>query len=111
MMTTLCPEEQSLPYAKYMDLPMDALPEDVLARINAAPMPSDQVLPISKLRHFYLCGPEERQFGFCLPGDGSGYLAHYLHVPDLTMEDLGWWFSWHIRRPEGVPLEAGNLRY
>ncbi|MBQ9269241.1 MAG: hypothetical protein IJ206_06930 [Oscillospiraceae bacterium] len=108
---TLCPEEKMLPYARFMDLKIDRLPEEVLTRISAPPLSREQVLPIGEISRFYRHGLEEKQFGFCLMEDGSGYLAHYLHIPDLTMEDLGWWFSWHIRRPESVPQEAGNLRY
>ena len=51
-MTTLCPEEQRLPYAKYMDLPMDDLPEDVLARIFTAmmqPHPETGVILMSRV--------------------------------------------------------------
>ncbi|MBE6016365.1 MAG: hypothetical protein E7233_01985 [Lachnospiraceae bacterium] len=111
MFPALCPEEKALSYSKYMDLPIDPLPDNILEQINADPLQSDKVLPIERITHFFEHGFEETDFGFRILDDGVGYLAHYLYVPDLDMPKLGWWFGWSGQKPESVPDGCGNIRY
>lgn len=111
MQHPLCPEELALPYAKFMELPMEPLPDEILAQIHAAPLPLEEVLPIGRISEFYQNGLRQKQFGYAILPDGTGYLAHYLYIPDLTLAQLGWWFDWQIHKPAGLPEDAGNLRY
>lgn len=111
MLPPLCEEEKKISYSKYMELPMDPLPEEILAQVNADPLPAERVLPIERIAHFFEHGFEETDFGYRILENGAGYMAHYLYIPDLEMPQLGWWFGWSGRKPDSVPDGCGNLRY
>lgn len=54
---------------------------------------------------------EEVENGYCIGRDGHSYVTCTQYYENLTVPMLVWWFSFLNRRPKGMPVGKGNLRY
>ncbi|MFV0441646.1 MAG: DAPG hydrolase family protein [Lachnospirales bacterium] len=62
----------------------------------------DQVLKFQDRNRLFEPGYLEKEVGYCVLPDGTGYVANLTFMPGVTAEMFDWWFAWH---------GLDNLRY
>ena len=92
--TQLTEEQKKLSYAKYLYMPMAPIPEEKLAALKAGPMDPSKALRIEDRAELLKPGYMEREQGFCVMGNGTGYGANLTFMPNTTTEMLFWWYIW-----------------
>ncbi len=92
----LTPEQQKLPYAKYVDFPYSdpAIPPEVAATIQV-PMDPKNALRIEDVNLLLDPDYDAPDLGYCTMEDGTGYVAELIDFPGCTREMFEWWFAWH----------------
>ena len=106
----LCPEELALSYSKYYFLDMEPINPLAQQILDAGPIDPAKALPIQNRDELLRPGYLPCELGYCTMPDGSGFIAHYVRMPNVTLEMLDWWFCWHFISPPSVPKGKGNLR-
>lgn len=88
-------EEMHLPYFKYFQQPMAAIPKEKLAVLQGGPS-AVQAVPFEE-RNLFLIGKDSDycQLGYGLFADGTGFVCNRTYMPGVTSEMLDWWFPWH----------------
>lgn len=98
----LTAEEKTKPYSKYYYMELAKLPQETRRQIEAGPIEPAKALAIHNRNDLLKPGYLEKEVGYCVMPDGSGYVAMFTKLPGVTKEMIHWWFVWH-------PLE--DLRY
>jgi phloretin hydrolase len=91
----LTDEEKNRPYAKYFYKEPARIPADVRSALEAGPMDPAAALPFGRINDLLNPGYLEKEIGYCLMPDNSGYTAMLTRMPGVTGEMLDWWFCWH----------------
>ena len=91
----LTDEEAKLPYAKYFNQPMAAIPQEKLDIWHGAPADPSEALPIEKRALFQKADVPGIQNGFTVAPNGTGFVANTTFMPGVTAEMFNWWFGWH----------------
>ena len=107
----LCAEEKLLSYSKYYYLDMEPINPLSQQILDSGPIPVEKALDIYNRDDLLKPGYLPCECGYCVMPDGSGFMAHYVYMPNVTVEMLDWWFCWHFITPPSVPEGNGNLRY
>lgn len=94
MRRELTEQEKKKSYAKFFDMPYPEVAAETLALMKE-PMDPALALPIQQRNDLLKPGYLEREAGYCVMPDGSGYVASYVKMPGVTLEMLEWWFAWH----------------
>ena len=87
-------EEKSLPYYKFFERDMAAIPAEKIALIDK---PSEIPAVTFDEKNLYLAGNDD---DYCKVGygnfdDGTGFVANETYMPNVKGEMLSWWFAWH----------------
>jgi hypothetical protein len=98
----LSEEDKKKSYAKYFDRPMEPIPAEKLAVLQAGSIDPALALQIEDRNKLFDPGYLENEVGYTVLPNGTGYLANLTVMPDVTTEMFDWWFAWH-------PLD--DLRY
>jgi phloretin hydrolase len=107
----LCLEEKLLSYSKYYYMEMSRPDPLAMQILNMGPLPENLVLKIGDRNDLLNPGYLPAEQGYSMLPDGSGYIANYVKMPNVTIEMIDWWFLWHFISPPSVPEGNGNLRY
>lgn len=91
----LTPEERTLSYSKYYDLPITPIPEEKRAILKAGPIDPKLALHIENRNDLFKPGYLDCEIGWCVMEDGTGYLSNLTPMPSVTPEMFEWWFAWH----------------
>ncbi len=94
--------EKSVPYSKYYNKKLPAIPDDVMKAIHSGPIDSTEALLFENINDLLKPGYHARENGYCQLPNGIGYVSVLTNMPEVTGEMIEWWFWWHA-------LE--NLRY
>ena len=86
----LTEEERSLPYAKYFDRPMRAVPPGKLALFNGPPAPPEMLMPVEERNLFLDETDPYLQDGYGVSAEGTGFLANTTFMPGVTSAMLDW---------------------
>jgi hypothetical protein len=93
--TDLTEEEKSRPYAKYFYKELAAVPENVMAAIQAGPMNPRDALPFERINDLLNPGYHAVETGHCRMPDNTCYVAVLTDMPGVTGRMIDWWFWWH----------------
>ena len=87
-------EERALPYFRFFEQPMAAIPEEKIKLLDA---PQEIPAVPFEQRNLFLRGEDKDycQIGYGTAADGSGFVANETYMPGVTGEMLDWWFPWH----------------
>jgi hypothetical protein len=96
--SSLTPEEQAQPYAKYFLAPLAPPAPGRLAAL-AQPIDPAAALPIELRSDLLNPGYFDCEAGWCVMPDGTGFIAALLPMPGLTVEMIDWWFGWYALEP------------
>ena len=109
---TLTPEEQKKPYSKYF-YKKYAVETASLQELEKGQMDPSEALSIFEINQLLKPGYQKVELGYCQMPDGSGYVAHYIKMPEVTPEMVEWWFAWHgledMRYMLWSPTEHGGI--
>ena len=88
-------EEKSLPYYKFFERDMAAIPAEKIALIDK---PSEIPAVTFDEKNLYLAGNDD---DYCKVGygnfdDGTGFVANETYMPNVKGEMLSWWFAAQI---------------
>lgn len=88
-------EEKRLPYYRFFEREMAAIPEEKLAILRGGPSKTGAI-PFAQ-RNEFLEGKDQDycQSGFGTQADGTGFVCNTMYMPGVTGEMLDWWFPWH----------------
>ena len=103
-------EELLLDYAKYWYWTQPAK-NPLSQELLKLPIAPADVLSLQDVNRLLEPGYLEREQGWCVLPDGTGYHADYIWMPNVTVDMIDWWYVWHFCAPTSVPRECGNLRY
>ena len=87
-------EERALPYFRFFEQEMAAIPEEKIKLLDA---PQEISAVPFEQRNLFLRGEDKDycQIGYGTAADGSGFVANETYMPGVTGEMLDWWFPWH----------------
>ena len=88
-------EEKNLPYYRFFEQELAAIPQEKLAILQNGPSDIGAV-PFER-KGLYLKGEDQEycQCGYGTQADGTGFVCNTTYMPDVTGEMLDWWFPWH----------------
>ncbi len=89
----LTDEEMQHPLARYW-FRRGFIADDVLNALRRGPMQTADVLEWRHRTRLSDPGDLPVENGYCMLGDGSGYVAVRTHFPDCTADMIDWWFNW-----------------
>ncbi len=89
-------------YFKYYDVEMVPAAPERYEEVLKGPIRPDQALKFQDRNRLFEPGYLEKEVGYCVMPDGSGYVANLTFMPGVTVEMFDWWFAWH---------GLDNLRY
>lgn len=94
-MVRLTEAEKQLSYVKYFYQELAPIPREKQAIAEGAPADPTQALPLEERNKFLAGADNGIQSGFCVTGNGMGYVANTTFMPDVTVAMVDWWFGWH----------------
>ncbi len=95
MKQVLSAKEFEKPYAKYFNVPMKPVPEEITAFLDKGPIDPSLALPIENRNDMLKPGHLDSEMGYCIMPDGTGFIAMNTPMPGVTSEMINWWFAWH----------------
>ena len=87
-------EEKSLPYYKFFEREMAAIPAEKIKILDA---PSEvEIVPFED-KNLFLKGEDKNfcQIGYGVASNGTGFVCNETYMPNVSSAMLDWWFAWH----------------
>ena len=81
----------------YLERPMTPPDPAVLAAAGGPPIAAADALALSDLDRLLDPARLAGETGWCVGGDGVGYVAVRTEMPQVTGAMVDWWFDWHPR--------------
>jgi len=96
MKVAVTQEERALPYYRYFERNMAAVPEELMQLTQESADSAEHLLPFDK-RNEFIRGTDQDfcQNGFGVFEDGTAAVCSRLYMPGVTPQMLEWWFPWH----------------
>ena len=82
---------------RYLERPPTPADPAVLAAVEKGPIDPAGALPLAAIDRLTDPAPLAVETGWCMLGDGVGYIAVRTEMPAVTGEMVDWWFEWHPR--------------
>ncbi|HTY95410.1 MAG TPA: hypothetical protein VMB91_00065 [Solirubrobacteraceae bacterium] len=86
------------PLQEFFERPL-APPEDAVLRALQRPIAVHQALPLADKDRLLDPAPMRAETGWCVMGDGVGYVAVRTPMPGTSAAMWDWWFDWQRRDP------------
>lgn len=91
--------EKREPLAKYFYMPMAKPDQALVDSVNKGPINPERALTFDHLNDLLKPGYLPSEIGYCILPDGTGYVSSMVKMPEVTVEMLDWWFTWHQLDP------------
>lgn len=94
-MVELKEEEKKLGYVKYFYQDLEKIPEEKILIANGNCLDKELILDIEEKDRFLLTKTSDKEIGFGIAKDGTGYVANKTFMKNVEVEMVDWWFAWH----------------
>lgn len=95
MKVTLTEEQKKSPLYKYLEIPVEPVPEDVERKIMSMSFADAEGMNLADINTMFDDGYSHCEFGLFHNPDGGCMIANLTQMPGVTADMFDWWFAWH----------------
>lgn len=94
-MVELKDNEKELRYVKYFYQDLEKIPDEKIKIANGELLDKELILDIEDRNNFLSNEIDEREIGFGIAKNGTGYVSNKTFMKDIEVDMIDWWFAWH----------------
>lgn len=94
-MVELKDDEKKLRYVKYFYQDLEKIPDEKIEIANGNALSKEIILDIEDRNSFLSKGIDEKDIGFGIAKNGTGYVSNKTFMKDVKVDMIDWWFAWH----------------